>query len=146
MSGIGAWGGFVTVVTCITLGMSGVGVLATLFFTAVLGAGFALAWWLGTANILPALVSPYVPPAGADQAPRTHPVPKPLSQPDSVAPGSSGFNSVKAVEPDSRWIDTFGPPETGQLPIQRYVAPEDRPAPCRAARAVPLHQWSHSRA
>lgn len=145
-SGIGLWGGFTTVVTGITLGLFGVGVFGTLFFTAVLGSGFALAWWLGRVGILPAPALPTDADVAADATafPPAGPI-GPVGVRSAVDPAAT-TTFPHAVEPDSRWIDTFGPPETGQLPVQRYVPPgsssDDRPVP--SARAFP--QWSHSRA
>jgi hypothetical protein len=42
----------------------------------------------------------------------------------------------------SRWTRTFGPPETGQLPVQPYIEPAA--AGMVANQQTPHQQWSHS--
>ncbi|MBP3043522.1 hypothetical protein KKR91_10960 [Arthrobacter jiangjiafuii] len=48
------------------------------------------------------------------------PAPEPAVPAAGTASPASG--DALAVAGESRWTRTFGPPETGQLPIQRYVA------------------------
>lgn len=51
-----------------------------------------------------------------------------------------------AADPDaSRWTRTFGPPETGQLPILRYVERAPHRADGDQSNPETRRQWSHSR-
>lgn len=52
-----------------------------------------------------------------------------------------------AADPEaSRWTRTFGPPETGPLPILRYVEPSARHTPGQEQQLrVRRRQWSHSK-
>jgi hypothetical protein len=107
---------------------------AIAFVTAVLAGGFLLAWWLGSQDRTssckraPLSSSTFLPdfPTPAVQATQ-EPMPEP-------------------IDPGSRWIETFGPPATGQLPIQRYI-PDSGSVHSQPAGEVEsgLPQWSHSR-
>ncbi|WP_309070821.1 hypothetical protein [Arthrobacter sp.] len=138
-SDVVVWGGFVTLSAGVTMAVFELSVLTIAFVTAALAGGFLLVSWLAASVSRPAPDSSGTPqepaPPITPTASETLPWPKAEKAP------------VEAVEPDSRWIDTFGPPETGQLPVQRYLR-DNGPANRQRAEDSDstLPQWSHSRA
>lgn len=114
------------------MALFGMGVSASAFVAAMLATGFFLVWWLALSELkLPdERVSSAAPPV-SPALPAARPAPE---------------GTAAAVDPDSRWIDVFGPPETGQLPIQRYVPDSESARSGHTGQMdSALPQWSHSR-
>lgn len=141
------WGAFITVCTFVSMFfLSGLSA-ATLLLSLVTAVVFSLVWWLSkaTRHAQPAVTDAAASPSPADQ-PRlqdlTAPAPKTQIR-------SSQVEVDRPADPASRWIDTFGPPQTGQLPIQRYIAQTPPPKTVTVNDGSPdqsARQWSHSRA
>ncbi|MHA7245651.1 hypothetical protein [Arthrobacter tecti] len=126
-------------------------VTANAMTTVVLGLGFLLVWWLASTSTHRSAGSGSTlsknPGPSAAQATSTpaRTVPTPPANPDRLD-GYTHDDDERTAGAGSRWIDMFGPPETGQLPIQRYVEAKVQGAlapPADEETALP--QWSHSR-
>ena len=139
---IALWGGFTTIATAFAMAVFGISTTAIALLTSVVATAFILAWWLGL----------FARRAAVARIPDPSPKPKtPFQAGDAESVASRTQSAATGpvpdvVEPDSRWIDTFGPPATGQLPIQLYVrSPESVGCSASTAGESALPQWSHSR-
>ncbi|WP_028278596.1 hypothetical protein [Arthrobacter sp. H5] len=147
-AGLPLWGLFMVAVCALAMGVLGVGVTGNALITSVLGLGFILVWLLGRSNAHRQRLALQV---------SIGPVPESTDTiPDSCAPAatSSEHDDCPASEPalshhdsawPSRWTSTFGPPETGQLPVQRYVTRTLMEESGGKSPGSDLLQWSHAR-
>lgn len=146
------WGGFVTLSTGVSMALFGLSVLTITFVTTTLAGAFLLVLWLGSSNTAPFSA---LGPSRTSEPSKPSDSIETRKEVASVIARVSGTHRITpaeqtpvAIEPGSRWIDAFGPPETGQLPIQRYL--QDSGATTWQTTgdtdSAPLPQWSHSRA
>ncbi|NJC22514.1 hypothetical protein BJ994_001590 [Arthrobacter pigmenti] len=144
------WGAFACVIAAGSMAVFDVPVTANAMTTVVLGLGFLLVWWLASTSTRRS--------AGPGGTPSKNPEPSStlaISTPAQMVPRPPAdlgrhdaytHDDERTAGAGSRWIDTFGPPETGQLPIQRYVEGKVQGAfapPANEGTTQP--QWSHSR-
>lgn len=131
------WGVFLTGITALCLLWAGIPVSFTAGTSGLLLAAFVSAWYASrSAAPEAAAASPAPssePAAEAGGTPRLLPDPQPDTDakqhaevppiplaPDAAQEFLTGRRTESAV-PGSRWTRTFGPPETGSLPVQPYV-------------------------
>ena len=131
------WGVFLAGITALCLLWAGIPVSFTAGTSGLLLAAFVSAWYASRSAAPEAAASPPAP--ASEPAPEAGGTPLPLPAvkpatdakqhaevpPIPLAPGAAqefltGRRPESAVA-GSRWTRTFGPPETGSLPVQPYV-------------------------
>ncbi|MFZ3452734.1 hypothetical protein [Arthrobacter sp. 7Tela_A1] len=158
-----AWGVFLTGTSALSLLWAEIPAGPAAGASALLLAAFVLAWYLSPAAAtksetadapVPADAAARIPSvaeavaaaaAAKAAAPKEAPLPRIPAAPEAVREflGSPDRPSFQQDGP-SRWTRTFGPPETGSLPLQPYVPTRRRTPAVPAADRRDRTQRSHS--